>query len=618
MPSTPVPLAIADALVAVAWATLAVDTLMRVRAERGARTALGPVVGTGWHPPRTMQGAVLALTLGGVAALEMLSGRLASSPGCTLLGLALVGAGLWLHVRARRALGPLWSGVIEVRSGHTVIEHGPYARVRHPIYLGVLLLAAGSLLAHPSIATACLAGGLTLGFGLKIRAEERVLRATLGARYEDYAARVPALVPRLGEADLLAAVGNALRRLGARVNPTRQRYALLLGAALWSGWLVSLAAGPGLLDLTGQVKGTDFVEFYAAGRIVLDGAADRLYDLRFQQEVEHALTAPQDWPGLHGFLNPPFFALLFVPFARLPYLWALASWSALGMGLVVASLRVLGSTLPAWRDRWLRPLPWVLAFLPVFAAVSYGQNSLVSVFLLSATFALLRTDRDLAAGLVLGGLLYKPQLVAVLALVLVLDRRWRTVAGLAATAAVLVAVSWAMSAPGARSYVALSRAFPTMLTSAGFPTWNMHSLYGFFTLLLPDDPTAARTFTGLASLLGLIAVRRLQPPYGRDTLPAWFAVALWGSVLVSPHLLLYDLALLAPAALCVWPARRDHELWLGGLAVLWLTLVFSGPLTRTLLAGTGAAVQLSVPVLAAIGYVLLRDACASEPAASGG
>jgi protein-S-isoprenylcysteine O-methyltransferase Ste14 len=78
---------------------------------------------------------------------------------------------------------------------------GP-THARHPIYLSGLLLATGSFLAHPSAASTCLAGGLTAGLLLKTRLEERTLRDALGAEYARYAARVPALLPRLGARDL--------------------------------------------------------------------------------------------------------------------------------------------------------------------------------------------------------------------------------------------------------------------------------------------------------------------------------------------------------------------------------------------------------------------------------
>jgi protein-S-isoprenylcysteine O-methyltransferase Ste14 len=549
-------------------------------------------------------GLWLAATLAAAAALEHRSPRLAFSPAAALAGLVLVSGGLSLHVWARRALGPLWSGPVEVRPGEPLVERGPYARVRHPIYLALLLLAAGSALAHTSVASLCLAVGLAVGLALKVRLEERALRGAPGDAYGRYASRVPALVPALAP---------LLRALGRFVGRRRRRYALALGAVLWGGWLVSLLAGPGFLDLAGQVKGADFIQAYAAGRIVVSGQADRLYDLGLQREVEHAITRPQDWPGWHGFLNPPFFALAFVPLALLPYGVAFALWCALGLGLVAAALALVGRVEPAWGARWRAAVPWVLAFVPVFAAVSYGQNSLVSVGLLAGVFVLLRRGRDFAAGLVLGAVLYKPQLALVLALMLLLDRRWRTLLGLAAGGVALGAASWALSPRACIAWAELARSFLAMPRAPGFPAWNMHSLTTFFTLLLPAAPRAAAALALLATGCALVAVRALQPVWGGDGLRRWYAIALWGTALVSPHLFLYDLSLLALAAVLVWPDRRDEDLWIGGMALVWVALLFSGPLARALQTALGPAVQLSVPVVAAVGYQLLRDA--ARPAA---
>src|SRR5436190_373861 len=134
-----------------------------------------------------------------------------------------------------------------------------------------------------------------------------------------------------------------------------------------------------------------------------------------------------------------------------------------------SSISPLGPPSEGARPGRLRLVLWALAFVPVFAAVSYGQNSLLSLFILAGVFALLRRGRDGLAGIVLGCLLYKPQLVLVLALLLVLERRWRALLGLGAMGGVLAAVSLWMSVPAARSYASTARSLPTMLTDPAFP-----------------------------------------------------------------------------------------------------------------------------------------------------
>ena len=199
--------ALVDVLLVSAWASLAVLDVRAAWSERAARRALGPAVAGGRRPPPALVVLLVAATLAGLALIERREGSVPPPAWVAVVGLALTAAGLVLHVRARRALGASWSGVVTVRAAQTVVERGPYAVVRHPIYASLLLLAAGSLLAHPSVGTACLAVGFGLGIGLKIVVEERALRRALGPAYASYAARVPALVPRLRDVAAAARSG---------------------------------------------------------------------------------------------------------------------------------------------------------------------------------------------------------------------------------------------------------------------------------------------------------------------------------------------------------------------------------------------------------------------------
>ena len=186
-----------DVLLVAAWATIAAVDLYAARTETAARRALGPALVGGRRPPAVFLVGLVTATLAGLVSIERRAGRLTSPSWLVAVGVVLVAAGVALHVRARRTLGASWSGVVTVRAGQTIVERGPYAVVRHPLYASLLLLASGTLLAHPSVATSCLALGFGTGLALKIRVEERALRRVLGPAWDDYAARVPALVPRL-------------------------------------------------------------------------------------------------------------------------------------------------------------------------------------------------------------------------------------------------------------------------------------------------------------------------------------------------------------------------------------------------------------------------------------
>jgi len=112
------------------------------------------------------------------------------------LGAALVAGGLCFTGWARIHLGRYWSGIVALKAEHALIRSGPYALVRHPIYTGLLLALAGTLLARGTLGALLGFSLLVLGVLLKIRQEEQLLVGHFGAAYRDYQALVPAVVPR--------------------------------------------------------------------------------------------------------------------------------------------------------------------------------------------------------------------------------------------------------------------------------------------------------------------------------------------------------------------------------------------------------------------------------------
>lgn len=95
------------------------------------------------------------------------------------------------------------------------------------------------------------------------------------------------------------------------------------------------------------VAGRDFLAFYGAGRIVLEGEGARLYDFALQKRVQDEILAPQAFDGLLPFVNPASLAPLYAALATLPYEAAFALHAA-GMALLfLLGVRVLLGQLPA-------------------------------------------------------------------------------------------------------------------------------------------------------------------------------------------------------------------------------------------------------------------------------
>jgi protein-S-isoprenylcysteine O-methyltransferase Ste14 len=106
---------------------------------------------------------------------------------------------VWLATSAIGTLGKEWSLEARLVEGHRLVTDGLYARVRHPIYTAMLgsLVATGLAVGHPlAIPMALVPFGI--GTLVRVRLEEQLLRDAFGAQYDAYAARVPAVLPRLG------------------------------------------------------------------------------------------------------------------------------------------------------------------------------------------------------------------------------------------------------------------------------------------------------------------------------------------------------------------------------------------------------------------------------------
>jgi protein-S-isoprenylcysteine O-methyltransferase Ste14 len=116
----------------------------------------------------------------------------------TILALAIAAFSAWLVNSAARRLGKQWSLAARIVEDHALIQDGPYRFVRNPIYTGMFgMLIATGLTASPLLPLLAAAAVFLLGTWIRVRIEERLLRATFGSRFDDYARKVPALIPSL-------------------------------------------------------------------------------------------------------------------------------------------------------------------------------------------------------------------------------------------------------------------------------------------------------------------------------------------------------------------------------------------------------------------------------------
>jgi hypothetical protein len=398
-----------------------------------------------------------------------------------------------------------------------------------------------------------------------------------------------------------------VRRLAALATAKRLMvWGVGLLAVSWFIYVHTIST-PGLIDRIGRFKGTDYIQFYVAGSLVLDHRTEALFDPhahlaegRRRIDPELKLFAPHPNYG-------PQVALLFAPFALLPFAWSLVAF------LVLSTLCYAASVWLLWREcdalRRHAALLFVLAVAsPLFLTViRYGQASAVSLLIWSAAFVVLRRSKPFVAGLCVGCLAFKPQLGIVLAIVFISAGEWRVVAGAAVSAAGQLAIGWLVAGTST-----MARYFETLWMLARdpglvqlFPSEN-HSIRGFLQLLAP------RCTPGLAFVLMLGAFAFGVRMWRSDRLLPlrWSALVLL-TILASPHLLTYDLLLLTIPLILVanWAAEHDEHPLRPSITIALVLLYFasfSGNLFAML-----THVQVSVVVMSVLTwriYELTRSA----------
>jgi protein-S-isoprenylcysteine O-methyltransferase Ste14 len=114
-------------------------------------------------------------------------------------GLALVLGGSALFLWARRTLGAYYSpstvAAVQLNAKHRLIQHGPFAIVRHPIYLSLVLILLGLLVLYRTWMPLLAATGIAAVLVKRAQREDQVLEEKFGAEWRAYASRVPSFVP---------------------------------------------------------------------------------------------------------------------------------------------------------------------------------------------------------------------------------------------------------------------------------------------------------------------------------------------------------------------------------------------------------------------------------------
>lgn len=399
----------------------------------------------------------------------------------------------------------------------------------------------------------------------------------------------------------MAHIWQALRS-GRWLTASRARgYSLiLLGLSVLAvvGWVV---LSDGLVERNGKPLGTDFSSFYAAGALVLDGRAADVYNMAAHYAREQQIFG---WSTPHyGWLYPPIFLLIAVPLAAMPYPVALLVWQAASFafylsvtgGIVRRMTRSDSTAEPQW-------LLIAAAFPAVLLNLGHGQNGFLSAGLLGAALLALPA-RPVAAGILFGLLAYKPQLAMVVPVALFAAGQGRTILAAGVTVLALVGISAVLF--GVELWPAFAASMNTSRTllleqgDVGFA--KLQSVFAAVRFWGGNIPLAY-TMQAFASVVVLGGVAWTW--HSRLDCDLKAALLVVGTLLASPHVLDYDLTILAIAIAFFTRhgfARgfRDYEISILGAA--WIV-----PLLARTAGSTG--LPLGLMVLFAFYGIILRRA----------
>ncbi len=304
-------------------------------------------------------------------------------------------------------------------------------------------------------------------------------------------------------------------------------------AALLSHWWIYDSNGLGIP--------TDFINVWAAGRLVLDGHPALAYDWDIQKQIEVAQLG-QSFVGHFAWHYPPPFLFVAALLAQLPYGVAFPGWVLVSLLPYLAMMRaIVGRTFG---------LLLAVGFPLVLNNTLVGQNGFLTAALIGGTLYLMPV-RPVLSGVCLGLLSYKPQYGLLFPIVLIAASQWKVFFSAAVTAVAVAFASWL--AFGTESWQAFFHWMPmfsqAFLTEGRATFWKLQSL---FALVRFCGGTEHLAWIFQWILSGSVAVALALMWRSRISYSLKAAGLAVGTLLITPYLFMYDMVVLAvPVAFLV-------------------------------------------------------------------
>ena len=311
-------------------------------------------------------------------------------------------------------------------------------------------------------------------------------------------------------------------------------YAVIWITVALAGYLIDLSRQTvdGLTDGDGRPFGDDFVNFWSAAYLAMQGQASTIYDLAgFHRFHTDLLGAEPKW---YHYSYPPTLPLLLAPIGLLPYVPGLFVWL---LGSAAGFAAGLAAVLPR------RQAILAAAATPaLFVSFCGGQNGPLTAALLGGGLSVLARWPALA-GVLFGLLSFKPQLGLLLPLALLAGREWRAFGWAAATVVIVAAAS--VLAYGPEIWLAYAEQASLLRTVV------LERDEGFW-FRMPSTFATARMWGvetamayGLQAAVGLTAAACVVAAWWTDCRRTTkYSMLVIGSLMVTPYVADYDMTVL--------------------------------------------------------------------------
>jgi hypothetical protein len=316
-----------------------------------------------------------------------------------------------------------------------------------------------------------------------------------------------------------------------------------------------------------HIRPADFIYFYGIGRIVNEYSLTKLYDYGLQLRTFNEIYPLQD--GAYGpSPYPPFVALFFSPFARIPFVPAFFLWAGVSLALYIAGIAAaVKGIFPGERLKVSLIFCFALAFAPfLYSTLANGQIGTLAVCSVGLAIAQERRSKPFSSGMALSILIYKPTLLLLLIPMLLLTRRFRALCGFITGAALLILAVTACG--GLQIWPAYTRFLSYFGRVAGFNgqsvlrLWKYVDFSSFFQTVCGGRSKAEMMIlilvTGMIAA-GLAVLLWKSAKCGRPAQSlAWASTLTW-TLLLNVYVPVYDSVLATIAVVLTLGALEELE-----------------------------------------------------------